>query len=125
MYGLTTYPSIRLCYWVWQKTPDKTNQRRQVKEKLTSKQGLIKYPYHGSKIWTRALAPCRTHYLPVERTSTDSNLVDILEVSCIHPHFFAYLSLSMLAFIRYDASGGLDRKWTKIGYQQKLIDFQF
>ena len=31
----------------------------------------------------------------------------------------------MLDFIRYDASGGLDRKWTKIGYQQKLKDFQF
>ena len=43
--------------------------------------------YNENKIWTSALAPCRAHYLPVERTSTDSNIVNILQVKFLHELF--------------------------------------
>ena len=47
--------------------------------------------YHESKIWTSAQAPCRTHYLSVERTISLSNaqvqaaiFANILQVSFLN-----------------------------------------
>ena len=73
--------------------------------------------YHESKIWTSTLAPYRTHYLPVECTSTDRTFVNSLQGSFLHRHLFAYLSLSLLDIIRDGASGGDPKAllWTECG----------
>ena len=56
--------------------------------------------YHKSEIWTLALAPCQTHYhylyLPIKSTSTDSNFVNVLQVSFLNQYDFGYLSLFRL-----------------------------
>ena len=84
---------------------------------------VLLYGQASVKIWTSTLAPCQTHYLPVELTSTDSNFVN---VTFMQRHFRLYIFFSCLilsGLVLQGAKGLLfGQKMGKIGDLKHCID---